>query len=326
MSVLVIGGAGYIGSQISFMLSDNNIEHTVIDNLSTGSKKLINPKASFFKINYGDKKKVIKILKKKKIDCIIHLAASISVPESMKNPVKYYDNNVINLINLLDAVEEAKVKFFLFSSTASVFGDVNKIVSEKNFKKPNNVYGKTKLLGEDLIKFLAKNSNLNYAILRYFNVVGADARKRTGPILNQGHLFGNILEGMSTKKFSINVYGNDFKTKDGTGVRDYIDVQDIAQIHIDTLKFLKKTKKSYEFNCGNSKGYSVLEVIKNFEAVTKKKFKVIFKEKRPGDVAKVISDNKLIKRKLKIKLQNTIKDSIQNAINWKIKFNKNDLS
>lgn len=324
MSILVVGGAGYIGSQISFMLSDNNIEHTVIDNLSTGNKKLINPKASFFKVDYGNKKQVVKILRKKKIDCIIHLAASISVPESMRNPVKYYDNNVINLINLLEAVEETKVKFFLFSSTASVFGDVKKIVSENDFKSPNNVYGKTKYIGEDLIKYSAKNTNLNYAILRYFNVVGADEKNRTGPILNQGHLFANILEGMRAKKFSINVYGKNFKTKDGTGVRDYIDVQDIAQIHIDTLKYLKKTKKSYEFNCGNSKGYSVLEIIKNFESVAKKKFKVKFKKKRPGDVAKIISDNKLIKKKLKIKFRKTIKDSIQNAINWKMKLNKND--
>ena len=171
MSILVIGGAGYIGSQLSYMLSDNNIIHTVIDNLSTGNKKLINPKASFFKVNYGDKKKITQIIKKKKINCIIHLAASISVPESMKKPIKYYDNNVINLINLLDAVKEAKVKFFLFSSTAAVFGDVNKIVSEKDFKNPNNIYGKTKLIGEDLIKYYAKNMKFNYAILRYFRLL-----------------------------------------------------------------------------------------------------------------------------------------------------------
>ena len=322
MSILVIGGAGYIGSQLSYMLSDNNIIHTVIDNLSTGNKKLINPKASFFKVNYGDKKKIIQIIKKKKIDCIIHLAASISVPESMKKPIKYYDNNVINLINLLDAVKEAKVKFFLFSSTAAVFGDVNKIVSEKDFKNPNNIYGKTKLIGEDLIKYYAKNKKFNYAILRYFNVIGADNKGRTGPILNQGHLFGNILEGIITKKFSINVFGNNFKTKDGTGIRDYIDVQDISQIHIDTLRFLKKTNKSYEFNCGNSKGHSVLEIIKNFELITKKKFKIKFKKKRPGDVAKVVCDNKKIKRKLKIKFKKTIIESIQNSLNWKLKLKK----
>ena len=136
MNILITGGAGYIGSQISYKLSDNKINHSILDNFSTGNKKLLNPKANFFSLNFGDKKNLKKIILKKKINCIIHLAASISVPESMKNPQKYYQNNVINLINLLDVCKDTKIKYFIFSSTASIYGETSKNTVSENDKKP----------------------------------------------------------------------------------------------------------------------------------------------------------------------------------------------
>ncbi len=320
MNILITGGAGYIGSQISYKLSDNKIKHSIIDNLSTGHKKLINRKASFFNINFGDKKNLKKIILKKKINCIIHLAASISVPESMINPKKYYQNNVVNLINLLEVCKNTKIKYFIFSSTASIYGDISKnSVSENDKKKPKNIYGKTKLIGEELIKNYSKKSNLKYAILRFFNVIGADSFERTGPILNQGHLFGNILDNIKNKNFKVTIFGNKYSTKDGTGIRDYIDVEDISQIHIDALRLIKIKKKSYIFNCGNSKGYSVYQIIQNFEKVTKKKFLIKIEKPRPGDVSRVVCNNKKLKKILNVKKKKSLIKSIESAIRWKSK-------
>ena len=319
MNILITGGAGYIGSQISYKLSDDKIKHSILDNFSTGNKKLLNPEANFFNLNFGDKKNLKRIISEKKINCIIHLAASISVPESMKNPQKYYQNNVINLINLLDVCKETKIKYFIFSSTASIYGETTKsTVSENDIKNPTNIYGKTKLIGEELIKYYSKKIDLNYAILRFFNVIGADSWRRTGPILNQGHLFGNILENIKKKNFKVTIFGNKYLTKDGTGIRDYIDVEDIAQIHIDAIKLVKDKKKSYILNCGNSLGYSVYDIIRNFEKLTKKKFSIKIKKPRPGDVAKVVCNNKKIKKVLKLKKKKSMLKSIEHSIKWKL--------
>tara|TARA_B100000029_G_scaffold504355_1_gene583052 strand:- start:640 stop:1398 length:759 start_codon:yes stop_codon:yes gene_type:complete len=252
----------------------------------------------------------------------MHLAASISVPESMKKPEKYYNNNVVNLINLLNVCKETKIKHFIFSSTAAVYGNINKkTVSENDIKVPTNIYGKTKLYGEELVKHYSKTSQYNYIILRYFNVIGSDSFGRSGPIINQGHLLGNILDSIFKKNFKINVYGNKYKTHDGTGIRDYIDVEDISNIHIKAYNLIKKNKKSYELNCGNSKGHSVLQVIKNFEKYTKKNFLIKIKPPRSGDVGKIVCDNNFMKKKLGLNLKNKIIKSIENSINWRMKQN-----
>ncbi len=316
MSILLTGGSGYIGSQLSYILTDNNFEHSIIDNLTTGDKKLLNPKAKFYKVNFEEKKKIITIIKKNKVKCVMHLAASTLVPESMLEHEKYYKNNVLNLITLLEVCRLTKVKYFIFSSTCSVFEEGQSKVNEKSVKNSNNIYGKTKLYGEELIKFYAKKHNFQYSILRYFNVIGADSKVRTGGVRNSGHLFMNIINSIYRRDYRLNIYGKNFKTKDGTGVRDFIDVEDISNIHLLIYKKMMRNNKSYELNCGIGKGYSVLQIIKTFEKILKKQFKTKIKKKRFGDVEKITCNNKQLKRTLKYKFKNNLIESAKNYINW----------
>lgn len=324
MSILITGGAGYVGSQLSYLLTDNNYKHVIIDNISTGYKNLINPKAIFFKENFGNKNKLIEILKKNKIKCVMHLAASTLVPESMKEYEKYYTNNVLNLISLLEACKEAKVKYFIFSSTCAVFEEGQTKVNENSIKNSNNIYGKTKLYGEEIIKYLSKKYNFQYSILRYFNVIGADEKLRVGAIRNSGHLFMNIINSIFNKSFKINIYGNKFNTKDGTGVRDFIDVEDICNIHLLSYKKMLRSKKSYEINCGIGKGYSVNDIIKAYEKNINKRFKKIIKKPRPGDVAIITCSNGYLRKTLKYKFKYNLTQSINKYLNWqkKIRYNK----
>ena len=324
MSILITGGAGYVGSQLSYLLTDNNYKHVIIDNISTGFENLINPKAIFFKENFANKNKIIKILKKNKISCVMHLAASTLVPESMKECEKYYTNNVLNLISLLEACKEAKVKYFIFSSTCAVFEEGQTKVNENSIKNSNNIYGKTKLYGEEIIKYLSKKYNFQYSILRYFNVIGADEKLRVGPIRDSGHLFMNIINSIFNKSFKINIYGNKFNTKDGTGVRDFIDVEDICNIHLLSYKKMLRNKKSYEINCGIGKGYSVNDIINSFEKNIKKKFKKIIKKTRPGDVAMITCSNGYLRKTLNYKFKYNLTQSINKYLNWqkKIRYDK----
>lgn len=324
MSILITGGAGYVGSQLSYLLTDNNYKHVIIDNISTGYKNLINPKAIFFKENFGNKNKLIEILKKNKIKCVMHLAASTLVPESMKEYEKYYTNNVLNLISLLEACKEAKVKYFIFSSTCAVFEEGQTKVNENSIKNSNNIYGKTKLYGEEIIKYLSKKYNFQYSILRYFNVIGADEKLRVGAIRNSGHLFMNIINSIFNKSFKINIYGNKFNTKDGTGVRDFIDVEDICNIHLLSYKKMLRSKKSYEINCGIGKGYSVNDIIKAYEKNINKRFKKIIKKPRPGDVAIITCSNGYLRKTLKYKFKYNLTQSINKYLNWqkKIRYNR----
>ena len=320
MSILVTGGCGYIGSQLSYVLSDNKIDHTIVDNLSTGYEILKNPEASFYKIDISNKKKISNLLKKKKINCVMHLAASILVPESMKYPEKYYENNVINLVKLLDACVESKIKYFIFSSTCAVYGDIKKNkIKENDTKLPTSIYGKTKLVGEELIKYYAKKYKFKFVILRYFNVIGSDSKLRTGSVKNTGHLFGNIIESFLKNRMTFNLFGSNYKTPDGSAIRDYIDVEDISKIHLEAYRVIKKNKKSYEFNCGVGNGYSVLKILKTFERIINKKFKLIKKKPRPGDTEKLVCQTKYTKKILKLNLENNLIKSITNAINWKKK-------
>ena len=324
MSILITGGAGYIGSQLSYVLTDNNFKHVVVDDISTGFKNLVNPDANFIKINFANKIKLKKILKKNKIKCVMHLAASTLVPESMKEYEKYYKNNVLNLISLLESCRDAKVKYFIFSSTCSVFEEGQPKVNENSIKNANNIYGKTKLYGEEIIKYLSKKYNFQYSILRYFNVIGADKDARVGAIRDSGHLFMNIINSIFNKSYKVNIYGNKFNTKDGTGVRDFIDVEDICNIHLLSYKKMLISKKSFEINCGIGKGYSVYDIVKAFEKNIQKKFKKIIKKPRPGDVAMITCSNGYLKKTLKYKFKYNLTDSINKYLNWqkKIRLNK----
>ena len=314
--ILVTGGAGYIGSQIVFDLIDLGYNVFIADNLSTGHKKLINKKAIFYKVDIGNKIAMEKIFSKHRIDQVIHLAASLSVEESMKNPSKYYLNNVVSTKNLLEICGKYKIKKFIFSSTCAIFGEGVKKVTENQVPCPTSHYGLTKLLCENLIENLSKKFKFCFYILRYFNVAGADAKYRVGPINQSGQLFKNLSRCIVNKNYQINIYGKNYKTRDGTCIRDYIDVNDLSRIHINCLTE-KSKKKSRIINCGYGHGYSVLEVVKMFEKISGQILKKKYLPPREGDVSEVISVLSKKKEIQKILSNNfNINESVKNSLFW----------
>lgn len=324
-SILLVGGAGYIGSKIAHDLLDQNFKVYIYDNLSSGYKILIPKKATFILGDILDYQKLNNIIKKFNIKNVMHLAAALDVFESQKNPKKYYINNVIGTLNLIKACNNNFVRNFIFSSTCAVYGDnaFEKSISEKSKIFPKSHYGKSKLICEDLIKKYSKVTGLRYAILRYFNVIGVDLLFRTGNLKNNDQLFNNILNNISNKKFAVNVYGYDYDTKDGTAIRDYISVTDISKIHIESIKKLQNKKTSFVVNCGYGKGYSVLEVIKSFEKAINRKIKINYKKRREGDVSYAVSNTRVFKKIFKnLKLRSDLVSQIKNLIIWKKKFSK----
>ena len=321
-NILLTGGAGYIGSHVANYLLDRGCKVTIIDNLSTGYKRLIPKKSQFFNCDVANKKMVSQIIKKSKFDLVMHFAGVIRVDESLKNPKKY------NLINykkgkiFLNTCFENNLKKVIFSSTASVYGNSNnKKVSESSVLKPINPYAKSKLKLEN---YLIKNSKIQkfkYIILRYFNVAGADKYLRSGLISKSSTNLIKVICQVATgkkKKFKIN--GNDYDTEDGTPVRDFIHVSDLAEIHFLTAKYLLKNNKSKILNCGYGKGSSVLEVLKNMNLILSKKIPIIFGGRRVKDIKVSISDtnkfNKYIKWKPKY---NNLRYILKTSYEWEKK-------
>jgi len=323
MNILVTGGAGYIGSHIVEQLikkKSNNI--LVLDNLSTGRKKLINKKSKFIKGDTKNLNLLKKIIKKHSIQTIIHLAAHLNVSEAEKEKIKYYRNNVTGTKNLLLACKNSKVKNIIFSSSCSVYGSIKGSVNEQKKTNPEGYYALTKFKGEELIKKYSKKFNYNFGILRYFNVAGASPSGKIGEIETAyGHLIKNIAIQSLKKKPVINIFGDDYPTHDGTCIRDYIHVSDLADIHIRAIEYLEKNNKSFVLNCGYGKGYSVLQIVKIFKKIIKN-LKIIFSNKRPGDVAEVYANTKKFKKLLKWKPKyNNINKIIKSAIKWEKKLN-----
>lgn len=316
--ILVTGGAGYIGSKISYDLTDLGYSVFIIDNLSTGHKFLVNKKATFYHGDILDFKLLDKILSKNKIDKIIHLAASLSVEESQSKPLKYYQNNVEGTRSLLQAAVKNNLKEIIFSSTCAVYGDVkNNKVKETDFCEPKSYYGKTKLLAELLIKNYAEKYNFSYACLRYFNVVGSDEKLRTGLINKNDQLFKNLSINLMKKNPYLEVYGKKYDTFDGSCIRDYIYVGDLSKIHILSLQKIQKDKKSLILNCGYGFGYSVFEIVKLFEIASKKSIKLIIKPKRQGDITSIYSDTTFFKKIFKkVNFFTPIKDIINSCLWW----------
>ena len=320
MRILVTGGAGYIGSKVCHDLLNKNHKVFVIDNLSTGHKKLIPKKAIFFFGDILNKKRVISIIKNNNINAVMHLAASLSVEESERKPKKYFSNNVIGTKKLLQACSLCNIKYFIFSSTCAVYGNINKRLKENHATNPKSVYAKTKLQGELLIKDFAKKNNFYYAILRYFNVAGADLKNNIGCINQNNQLIKNLCLCIKNKNYKLKIYGNSYKTKDGTCVRDYIHLNDISKIHILSLNNLKKLKKSFLINCGYGFGYSVLDIIKKFEKITKIKILKIFCKNRPGDISSAVNDPSTMRKQLKINFnKKALEQIIGSAIKWESK-------
>ena len=299
-NVLITGGAGYIGSHVTETLLKKNKKVFLVDNLSTGHKKLINKKAKFFKLDIANKREIKKIIKKYKIDSIIHLAAHLIIGEGQKKPKKYYKNNVLGTKKLMEACKNSTVKNFIFSSTAAIYKEGQYKVSENSMIKPKSVYGKTKIKAENLIINFAKKNKINYGILRYFNIAGASPSGKIGLINKKSdHLFKNFSSEIMKKRPKLKIYGSDYKTKDGSCIRDFIHVSDIAQIHYLILEKINKLKISKILNCGYNKGISVLEVAKEFKKQSSKKVNIIFTKRRKDDLIKIIASNKKLKNFVK---------------------------
>ncbi len=319
-NVLVTGGAGYIGSHIVELLIKTRKKVYIVDNLSTGYKKLIHKKANFFLCDIKDLKKLNKIFKTNNISSVIHLAASLSVGESEKKPKKYHLNNVLGTKNVVKCCKENNVKNFIFSSTCAVYKDKMKLVKENTKINPKSTYGKTKMLCENYIKKNLKKEKINYAILRYFNVAGASNTGKIGQISKGDQLFKNLSLASMKILPKVNIYGNNYKTKDGTCVRDYIHVSDIASIHLQVLNKINRKKKSITLNCGYGKGISVYEAINEFQNQTGKKFKLNIRGRRKGDMEEIIADISKIKKFINWRpKKNSIYHIVRSCLKWEKK-------
>jgi UDP-glucose 4-epimerase len=317
-NVLITGGAGYVGSHIAELLIKKKFNVFIIDNLSTGYKKLINKKSCFYYCDLNDHQKVRYIIEKNKIDSIIHCAAKLSVEESQKLPKIYYKNNVAGTLKLINACKNTLVKNFIFSSTCAVYGSKSRVVVEKSKILPESNYGKTKFKAELLIK--DKLKKINYCILRYFNVVGASKKGNLGQINANGQLFKNLSIQCLKKNPTINIFGNNYNTYDGTCIRDYIHVSDLADIHLKVLIKINHYNKSTILNCGYGKGYSVLDVVKIFKKISKKNIKINYLPRRQGDIAEIISNTKKLNKFLKWKSKySKISIAVKSAIKWEKK-------
>jgi UDP-glucose 4-epimerase len=300
MTVLVIGGAGYIGGHMVLALLDAGEQAVVLDDLSTGFRSAVQPPAKLIVGDFGDAALVETILREHKIDAIAHFAAKIVVPESVTDPLLYYLNNTAKARNLLECAVRHGIKHFIFSSTAAVYGEpeINP-VSETVPLAPINPYGRSKLMTEWMLQDVGKAHGLNYVILRYFNVAGADPKGRLGQSTPQAtHLIkvaGQAALGLCP---GLEVFGADYPTRDGTCIRDYVQVTDLAAAHLMALDYLRKGGESLICNCGYGKGFSVLEVVDVVKQVSRVDFNVRISGRRAGDPASLIAGAERIKSAL----------------------------
>ncbi len=319
MAILVTGGAGYIGSHMVLALADAGKQVVIIDNLSTGFDWALDERAKFILGNAGDIELVTKIIKENQIDEIIHFAGSIIVPESIENPLKYYQNNTATTRNLLQAAVEGGVKHFVFSSTAAVYGMVgNDPVSEDNILNPISPYGRSKLMSEQMLADVAKAHPISFVALRYFNVAGADPKGRTGQSTkNTTHLIKVAAQAALAQRDYMEIYGTDFATPDGTCLRDYIHVSDLVLAHALMLDYLREGGESTILNCGYGIGYSVREVIENVKNISGVDFEVREAARRAGDPAAVVANGQRLRSLVNWQPKHDdLKNIVKSAYDW----------
>jgi UDP-glucose 4-epimerase len=292
MTILVTGGAGYIGSHMVHDLVDAGESVIVLDNLSTGFRFLIPAAVPFVAGSTGDRALVAKTIQQHGITAVIHFAASIVVPESVADPLAYYRNNTMNTCTLLDCAAEAGVKQFIFSSTAAVYGNPDQVpVREDAPTPPISPYGSSKLMSEIMLHDAGRAYGVNFVVFRYFNVAGADPRHRTGQSTPAAtHLIKVACEAALGKRPKMDVFGTDYPTPDGTCIRDYIHVSDLARAHSAALAYLRGGGESTTFNCGYGRGASVLEVIDAVKRMSGRDFPVTIGGRRAGDPAALVAD------------------------------------
>lgn len=319
MSILVCGGAGYIGSHTVHQLIKNNEDVVIVDNLETGHLKAVNPKAKFYKGDIRDHDFLDKVFSENKIEAVIHFAANSLVGESMTNPLLYFNNNVYGMQVLLESMVKHNIDKIVFSSTAAVYGEPKKVpILEDDETNPTNTYGETKLTMEKMMKWVNKANGIKFVSLRYFNVAGALEDGSIGEDHSpETHLIPLILQVPLKKREHITVFGDDYPTEDGTCIRDYIHVLDLADAHIKALNYLRAGNESNIFNLGNGKGFSVKEMIDATKEATGEEIKVVLGERRAGDPAVLIASSEKAHNLLNWQPKYTnVKDIIKTAWTW----------
>jgi UDP-glucose 4-epimerase len=322
MAVLVTGGAGYIGSHMVLALIDAGETAVVLDDLSTGFKEAVHPKAKLVVGDVSDEKLVASIIKEHRIDAVIHFAAKLVVPDSVADPLGYYLANTVKTRALLAAVTSAGVKHFVFSSTAAVYGNPEENPAGEDSKlSPMSPYGTSKLISEWMLRDVAKAYDLHYVVLRYFNVAGADPEGRAGQLTKNATLLIKVAcETAVGARNRMSVFGTDYPTADGTCIRDYIHVTDLVAAHLDALKHLRAGGENLVLNCGYGRGYSVLEVIDTVKKVSGKDFPVEFAPRRAGDPMAIVARADKIRATLGWKpALDDLSKIVTHAYDWEIK-------
>lgn len=319
MTILVLGGAGYIGSHTVYALIEKGVDVVVIDNLETGHIEAVHEKARFYKGDIRDRAFVDSVLDKEKIDAVIHFAANSLVGESMVNPLKYYDNNVNGTKVLLQSMVAHGLDKIVFSSTAATYGEPEKVpIFETDRTEPTNTYGETKLTMEKMFKWTDRAHGLKYVSLRYFNACGAHVSGKIGEAHSpETHLIPLILQVPLGQREYISIFGDDYDTSDGTCIRDYIHVTDLAQAHILAVDYLMKGNESNIFNLGNGVGFTVKEVIDTARKVTGHEIPAKIAERRAGDPARLIASSDKARQVLLWKPEHAdLEEIISTAWNW----------
>jgi UDP-glucose 4-epimerase len=317
MKTLVTGGAGYIGSVCAELLLDEGHEVAILDNLTEGHRRAIDPRAKFFQADLEDRARAMSILREIAPEAVMHFAASALVGESMENPAKYFRNNVANGINLLDATVAAGVRRLIFSSTCAIFGPPERVpIDETAPTRPINPYGESKLAFEKILRWYGQIHGLQFVSLRYFNAAGASEKFGEDHRL-ETHLIPNVLKVALGEKPHVEVFGADYETPDGTCIRDYIHIVDLARAHILALR----AEKSEFYNLGTGGGSSVREVVERCRKITGRKIDIVEKPRRPGDPPRLIASSDKIKRELGWQPQFQSLDAIvESAWKWHQKF------
>lgn len=325
MKVLVTGGAGYIGSHAAYELIEKGYEVVIVDNLSKGFESNVHEKAKFYKVDLRDKQALTNVFEQEKnISAVMHFAGSIVVPESVDKPLEYFNNNLYSVEVLLGVMNEFKVKNIVFSSTAAVYGEPKKVpILETDEKAPINPYGESKLAAEALIRGWAKAYNANYVIFRYFNVAGTHKSQKIG-IKGQvlTHLVPVVINAALNPNITMSVYGNDYDTKDGSCIRDFIHVVDLVKAHVIGLEWAMKNNKSDIFNLGSSTGFSVLEVLNEAKKTLNIDIKSKIDSRRAGDPAILTAATDKVEKILNWKTEIGLSEIIKSEYEFRRKWNE----
>ena len=319
MTVLVTGGAGYVGSHMVLELVDAGERVVVLDNLSAGFPWAVAEGVPLIVGDIGDQTLVARLIREHGVGAIIHFAASVVVPDSVRDPLDYYRNNTVNSRALIDCALKNGIRQFIFSSTAAVYGDPAKIpAKEDSPTQPTSPYGWSKLMTEIMLRDAAHAHDLSYLVLRYFNVAGSDPRHRTGQSSKAAtHLIKVAVEAALGLRPKLQIFGTDYPTPDGTCIRDYIHVSDLARAHSDALRHLRSGGPSLTLNCGYGHGFSVLEVIETVKRVAGVDFKVETAPRRPGDPARIVADSELARATLRWQPRfDNLATIVEHALAW----------